>query len=322
MWRFTEHEHDTIPADVAAALDQSLGESNDAAAPLYDVRRLAVFAFDAAGALAGGAIGRTWGDNAELVQLWVNPALRKQGLGAELVRRFEARAAARGCRQAYLETFSFQAPKLYASLGYVTMWRRGGFAAGIDKHVMQHVFAPTAGRARAAPAGVTLRQVPPNEPGAALALARLLEDGVASGASVGFLWPMAEGEAQRWADGIVAGIGPGLLLWFAERDGEVIGTVQLVPVLKANGRHRAEVSKLLVHRSARGAGVATGLLQTLEAQARALGITLLALDTEAGSAADTLYERDGWRRMGEMPGHSVSPNGVFHDTAYFFKVLG
>jgi|GEM_PF-537982 len=321
MWRFTEHDHDSIPADTAAAVDQGLGDSNDAAAPLHEARRLAVFAFDAAGALAGGAIGRTWGDNAELTQLWVKPALRKQGLGADLVRRFEARAAARGCRQAYLETFSFQAPKLYASLGYVTTWRRSGFPNGIDKHVMQHVFAPTTGVTRSAPAGVTLRQVAPNEPGAAQALARLLEDGVASGASVGFLWPMPEGEARLWAEGIVANIGPGLLLWFAERDGQVIGTVQLVPVLKANGRHRAEVSKLLVHCNARGVGVATLLLQALEAQARCLGIKLLALDTEAGSAADTVYERDGWRRMGEMPGHSVSPSGVFHDTAYFFKPL-
>jgi acetyltransferase len=168
----------------------------------------------------------------------------------------------------------------------------------------------------------SLRLVEPHEPAAAPALARLLEDGVASGASVGFLWPMAEGEALAWAEGIVNSIGPGLVLWFAERGGEVIGTVQLVPVLKANGRHRAEVSKLLVHRDARGAGVATRLLQALEAHARTLGITLLALDTEAGSAADKLYTRDGWRRMGEMPGHSVSPNGVLHDTAYFFKVLG
>ena len=322
VWRFTEHDDDTIPSDAAAAVDAGLDDANAAAAPLHEVRRLAVFAFDAAGALAGGAIGRTWGDNAELMQLWVDPALRRRGLGADLVRRFEARAATRGCRQACLETFSFQAPRLYASLGYATMWRRAGFAPGIDKHVMQHVFALAGGAARLAGTDVTVRQVVLHEPGSTAALARLLEDSVASGASVGFLWPMAEGEARRWAEGIVGSIGPGLALWFAERGGEVIGTVQLVPVLKANGRHRAEVSKLLVHRSARGAGVATLLLQALEAHARALGITLLALDTEAGSAADTLYERDGWQRMGEMPGHSVSPNGVLHDTAYFFKVLG
>ena len=173
----------------------------------------------------------------------------------------------------------------------------------------------------AAPAEVRVRAVAAHEPGAAAALALLLEDAVASGASVGFLWPMAEGEAQRWAESIVGTIGPGLALWFAERDGRVIGTVQLVPVLKANGRHRAEVSKLLVHRDARGAGVGTLLLTALEVQARSLGITLLALDTEAGSAADALYEHQGWQRMGAMPGHSRSPNGAFHDTAYFFKTL-
>jgi acetyltransferase len=164
-------------------------------------------------------------------------------------------------------------------------------------------------------ASVTVRSITAGEPGAATALAGLLEDAVASGASVGYLWPMAAGEALEWAEGIVAGIGPGLWLAFA-------GTVQLVPVLKPNGRHRAEVSKLLVHRRSRGAGVATRLLAALEAQARGLGITLLALDTEAGSGADTLYTGQGWQRMGEMPGHSRSPNGVLHDTAYFFKVLG
>ena len=72
----------------------------------------------------------------ELQQLWVEPALRRQGIGARLVREFEQRAAARGCRTYYLETFSFQAPSLYRALGYEVKLELRGFAPGIVKYTM------------------------------------------------------------------------------------------------------------------------------------------------------------------------------------------
>ncbi|MES3013788.1 MAG: GNAT family N-acetyltransferase [Pseudomonadota bacterium] len=127
--------HDDVPVEDGGRVDAGLDASNLAAAPLHQVQPLSCFArID--GGVIGGAVGRTWGACAELQQLWVAPAHRRRGLGAELVRAFEQRAAARGCHTFYLETFSFQAPALYTSLGYVVKHELHGFAPGIVKYLM------------------------------------------------------------------------------------------------------------------------------------------------------------------------------------------
>lgn len=128
--------HDVLPEPETTLIGDGLDASNAAAAPLQDVMPLACFARLPSGAVAGGAIGRTWGECCELQQLWVDEAQRRRGVGAGLVRAFEDRAQARGCRTFYLETFSFQAPALYRSLGYEVAVALEGFAPGIVKYLM------------------------------------------------------------------------------------------------------------------------------------------------------------------------------------------
>jgi GNAT superfamily N-acetyltransferase len=128
--------HDVLLEAEAALVGAGLDTSNAGAATLHDVQPLACFARLTDGAVVGGAIGRTWGACCELQQLWVEPAQRRQGLGADLVKAFEACASARGCRTYYLETFSFQAPSLYRSLGYEVALALEGFAPGIVKYMM------------------------------------------------------------------------------------------------------------------------------------------------------------------------------------------
>lgn len=127
--------HDVLPPE-AAIVDAGLGDANEAAAPLHEVQRLASFARRPGGEVIGGAVGRTWGSTCELQQLWVDPAHRRRGIGAQLVREFERRARERGCRTFYLETFSFQAPSLYRSLGYTVRLELHGFGHGIVKYTM------------------------------------------------------------------------------------------------------------------------------------------------------------------------------------------
>jgi ribosomal protein S18 acetylase RimI-like enzyme len=127
--------HDELPPD-AKIIDTGLGEANAAAAPLENVQALACLARDDADRVIGGAIGRTWGTCCELQQLWVEPAHRRRGIASRLVREFERRAEARGARTFYLETFSFQAPGLYRSLGYSERLALRGFAPGIVKYTM------------------------------------------------------------------------------------------------------------------------------------------------------------------------------------------
>ena len=128
--------HDDVPPDAGAIVDAGLGASNEAAAPLHEVRKLSCFAHDPSGTVVGGAVGRTWGECCELQQLWVHPAYRRAGIGTHLVRRFEQHGATRGCRTYYLETFSFQAPRLYRALGYEAVAEIRGFTADIVKYLM------------------------------------------------------------------------------------------------------------------------------------------------------------------------------------------
>lgn len=317
---FSLHD-DSLPAAAAAVVDQGLGAANATAAPLHEVRALACFARDAAGTVIGGAVGRTWGECCELQQLWVAPPHRRTGLGAALVRRFEARAAERGCTFFTLETFSFQAPALYRSLGYDTLHRNAAFPHGIVKFVMGKRW-PAAAPARPADTTIAVRRVDAGEPGLAGALAELLADAVDGGASVGFVRGLSAAEAHAWAASTLAALGPGLMLWVAEAGGRVVGSVQLAPCLKPNGRHRGEVMKLLVQRQARGRGIASALLARLEADARGAGLTLLVLDTEAGSPAETLYRHRGWRYGGTIPAYAVTPDGTPHATVYLYRALG
>jgi ribosomal protein S18 acetylase RimI-like enzyme len=135
--------YDDVPADVGAAVDAGLGEANAAAAPLHEVRGLSCVALLPTGEIVGGVIGRTWGLCCEVQQLWVHPAHRRRGVGSRLVRELHRRAEGRGCRTFYLETLSFQAPRLYQSLGYEVRLEIGGFREGISKYVMVRELPPT-----------------------------------------------------------------------------------------------------------------------------------------------------------------------------------
>ncbi len=128
--------HDDHPPDESALVDDGLGEANDAAAPLHEVRPLSCFAREDSGRVIGGAVGRWWGACCELQQLWVHPSHRARGVATRLIAAFEARAREHGCSTFYLETFSFQAPALYRSLGYTVAYENKAYPHGIVKYVM------------------------------------------------------------------------------------------------------------------------------------------------------------------------------------------
>ncbi len=128
--------HNRHPTAETAIVDHGIGEFNDAAAPLHEVEPLSCFARDATGGVIGGAVGRRWGRCCELQQLWVAPEHRRRGVGAALVRAFEAHAQTHGCTDFFLETFSFQAPAFYRALGYDTVYQHAVYPHAIVKHVM------------------------------------------------------------------------------------------------------------------------------------------------------------------------------------------
>ncbi|MFN0178236.1 MAG: GNAT family N-acetyltransferase [Gemmatimonadales bacterium] len=151
-------------------------------------------------------------------------------------------------------------------------------------------------------------------------LAALLIDSVHGGASVGFLAPLALPAAIGYWTDVVASLRGPVRLWIAEDDGRIVGSVQLALCEKPNGTHRAEVQKLLVHTAARGRGVASRLMAAIDRFAVANGRTLLYLDTEAGSAAESVYRHLGWKKTGEIPNYATSPDGTPCATAIYYKL--
>src|SRR6478672_7167571 len=118
------------------------------------------------------------------------------------------------------------------------------------------------------------------------ALADVLHDAVDGGDSVSFMAGFDVADARAFYESLLPELERGTrVLLAAYVDGELVGTVQLVHAWPPNSQHRADVAKLLVHRSARGQGVGRALMEGLEEEARVDGKTLLILDTVAERAA-------------------------------------
>ena len=153
-------------------------------------------------------------------------------------------------------------------------------------------------------------------------LAAILVDCVAGGASVSYLAPFSHEQARAAFEAVAVEVEQGRrLLLGAFANGDLVGTVQLILALPPNQPHRAEIAKLLVHRSARRRGIAELLMAGAEAEARAEGKTLLVLDTVTGDDAERLYQRLGWMRVGVIPGYALYPDGRPCDTTIFWKAL-
>jgi ribosomal protein S18 acetylase RimI-like enzyme len=154
-------------------------------------------------------------------------------------------------------------------------------------------------------------------------LVALLQDVVEGGASVGFLPPLGAEDAGAYWESVAAAItGGGRRLWIArDSRGGIIGTVQLDLERRANGDHRAEVTRLMVLTAARRRGAGRMLMEAAESEARKLGRTTLVLDTRQGDPSEALYRGMGWQPAGVIPRYARSADGTLHATALYYKLL-
>jgi GNAT superfamily N-acetyltransferase len=153
-------------------------------------------------------------------------------------------------------------------------------------------------------------------------LADVLIDCVEGGASVSFMHPLRRDRAVAFWRHVAHGVAAGERALLVAEDAEgVCGTVQLVLEQPENQPHRAELSKMLVHRRARRHGLGAALMRAAEATARECGKTLLVLDT-ASADAERLYERMGWGRVGVIPGYALLPQGGLCGTTVYYRNLG
>ena len=155
-------------------------------------------------------------------------------------------------------------------------------------------------------------------------LGALLHACVHAGASVNFVLPFTEGDSEAfWTNRVLAAVrAGGRVVLVAEIGGRIAGSVQLGTDTPPNQRHRAEVTKLLVHPDFRRRGIARALMAELERRARRLGRSLITLDTRTGDAAEPLYASLGYKTAGVIPGYSRDP---FEDrldaTTIMYKAL-
>ena len=153
-------------------------------------------------------------------------------------------------------------------------------------------------------------------------LAGVLVDCVEGGASVSFLSPLPLDQALGFFRRVAVSVAAGDTVLLAARlDGRVVGTVQLGLDTPPNQPHRADIKKMLVHRSARGRGIGAALMARVEEEARQRGRWLLVLDTVPGENGHRLYLRAGWQQTGVVPDYALFPDGRLCDTSIMWKRL-
>lgn len=154
-------------------------------------------------------------------------------------------------------------------------------------------------------------------------LCDVLIDCVEGGASVNFMLPMTRAKAEDYWRVVGSSLERGeraLVIAEDPADGMILGSAQAIWAGPENQPHRADLSKMIVHRRARRHGVGELVLAAAERAAFDAGKTLLVLDT-ASPEAERLYERGGWTRVGAIPKFALLPEGPYVATVFFYKDL-
>lgn len=164
-----------------------------------------------------------------------------------------------------------------------------------------------------------LRKTPP----VIAALADMLIEAVASGASVSFMHPLGPRAAAAFWEASLSAAERGERVVFGSHDGDaLIGTVTMLLDTPPNQPHRAEIAKLMTRVAYRGRGVGRELMAAAEHAAREGGRTLLTLDTAADGGAAKLYEGLGFELTGEIPDYALKPHGGLTGTLIYWKRIG
>lgn len=149
-------------------------------------------------------------------------------------------------------------------------------------------------------------------------LADLLVLVVQEGASVGYLPPLDRSEAIAYWSQLPS---EEAIVFVAVLQDAIVGTVQLHLCAMPNGRHRAEIAKLMTSPAYRRRGIGRLLMQEAESRARAEGRTLLVLDTREGDGSNRLYSSMGYELAGKIPKYAQSANGELDATLVYYKHL-
>lgn len=116
--------------EAVAAIQRGLHAYNQEMGGPYDREPVTLLVHDAEGRNLGGLLGLTFWGWLFIDWLFIQRELRGRGIGEELLARAETLARERGCKHAYTDTFSFQAPKFWTRNGYKEFGRLDGMPTG------------------------------------------------------------------------------------------------------------------------------------------------------------------------------------------------
>ena len=107
-------------------------------------------------------------------------------------------------------------------------------------------------------------------------------------------------DRRRWLEAQAADDLPVLV---AEADGTVVGYAAYFPFRAKSGYRLTVEHTILLGPGQRGAGTGQVLLDALTGRARAAGLAVMVAGCDGGNAgAIAFHERNGFRRVGAMPG--------------------
>ena len=111
-------------------IGRGVGTFNKQQAGENDFQRLCYVLNSPEKEIVGGVLAELYWKWLFIELLWVKEELRGQGYGHTLLTKVETEARNRGARNAYLDTFSFQAPEFYAKHGYRQFGKLQDFPKG------------------------------------------------------------------------------------------------------------------------------------------------------------------------------------------------
>ena len=117
-------------------IGQGISDYNQQAAGADKAQNLCFILRSSGEEVVGGIIGATYWDWFHLDLMWVQEEIRGLGYGKRLLLHAEDEARRRGAKNAYLDTFSFQAPEFYKKYEYQVFGVLQDFPAGHQRYFL------------------------------------------------------------------------------------------------------------------------------------------------------------------------------------------
>jgi GNAT superfamily N-acetyltransferase len=123
--------------DQIERIREGLTRFNRAQIPDKGFVPLAFTLFDEKDEFCGGLTGHIAYEWLFVDILWVADHARSRGQGSQLMLAAEEEARSRGCRHAWVDTFSFQALSFYQKLGYTVFGKLDDFPTGYSRYFLR-----------------------------------------------------------------------------------------------------------------------------------------------------------------------------------------